>query len=126
MIKNYYILLFLVCFFVTNSSKVSSRNLRNLVTTQVSLSKIKQVLNDNGMLTFEIDLAESPNLQSDKSYNLKILGKEGVATATCRYNSPTLTCQYECGSLYYGPIKIPKNSVASGTDVIAFSSNFTL
>lgn len=126
MIKNYYILLFLVCFFVTNSSKVSSRNLRNLATTQVRLSKIKQVLNDNGMLNFEIDLDGSPNLLSDKSYNLKILGKEGVATATCIYNSPTLTCQYECGSLYYGPIKIPKNSVASGADVITFSSDVTL
>ena len=126
MIKNFHILLFLICFFVINSNKISSRNLRNLGTTQVTLSEIKSVLNDNGVLKFEIDLSGSPNLQSDKSYNLKILGKEGVATATCSYSIPTLSCQYECGSIYYGPIKIPKNSAASGTDVITFSSDVTL
>ena len=121
MIKSYYILLLLVCFSFTNSDKISSKNLRKLVGTNLSFSRAENLRYESDQLKFDLALSQAPSL-SDGNYQLTIKIKEEKVSSTCTYVSTDpnkLSCVYNSDVPHYASIVFPDRNNVLSTDTIS-------
>lgn len=73
MIKNFYILIIIICFSVTKSDKKKSKNLRGLnEIPTVSLSSADGLIYESGKLKFGINLASTTEVENG-SYDITII-----------------------------------------------------
>ena len=123
MIKLHYIILFLICFFVANSDKNSSKNLRNLDLPTVSFSKGENLKYESNAITFDIVLSTDATI-SEGNYKLTILFKREKVYSTCTFSNEDkkkLSCSYSCDIPYYGSIKLPAKSQVLEDDTISLN-----
>ena len=130
MIKSHYILLLLVCFSFTNSDKISSKNLRKLVGTNLSFSRGENLRYESNQLKFDLVLSEAPSL-SNGNYQLTIKIKDQKVSSTCTYASTEpkkLSCVYNSNVPHYASIVFPDKNSVLNTDTISIqrSSPLTL
>ena len=114
MIKNYYILVLLILLLSFNYAKSSSKNLRKLTNTEITISEATKLTNEGKILKFAISLNGIPDLAAETTCELKILYKNTERTASCSFDGSKLNCQYNCDEAYYGPIKIPTSTINLG------------
>ena len=70
MIRNYYILLFFICFSLLNANNL--RNLENAI--EAKFAEANNLRLDSNVLKFEVVLEEKPaNIQESKTYYLTII-----------------------------------------------------
>lgn len=111
MIKNYYILVLLILLLSFNYAKSSSKNLRKLTNTEITISEATKLTNEGKILKFAISLNGISDLAAETTCELKILYKNTERTASCSFDGSKLNCQYNCDEAYYGPIKIPTSTI---------------
>ena len=127
MIKNYYILVLLILLLSFNYAKSSSKNLRKLTNTEISISEATKLTNEGKILKFAISWTGISDLAPETTCDLKILYKKAEPTASCSFDGSKLNCEYNCNEAYYGSIKIPASTIdLDGENTLQIKNELTL
>ncbi len=127
MIKNYYILVLLILLLSFNYAKSSSKNLRKLTNTEISISEATKLTNEGKILKFAISWTGISDLAPETTCDLKILYKKAEPTASCSFDGSKLNCEYNCNEAYYGSIKIPTSTIdLDGENTLQIKNELTL